>query len=80
MFKYHRPFYHDDVSKITEDLLDQCRKHIRKVARVLGSGKIDDTLFDRADELFEKMTEAIKKIEEVIKRRIGLLQEAEIVE
>ncbi|HLB73106.1 MAG TPA: hypothetical protein VJJ98_03725 [Sedimentisphaerales bacterium] len=80
LFKYHRPFYHDDVSKITEDLLDQCRKHIRKVARVLSSGKFDDKLFDSADELFEKMTEAINKIEEAIKRRIGLLHEAEIVE
>ena len=80
LFKYHRPFYHDDVSKITEDLLEQCRKHIRKVARVLSSGKFDDKLFDSADELFEKMTEAINKIEEAIKRRIGLLQEAEIVE
>jgi len=80
LFKYHRPFYHDDVSKITEDLLDQCRKYIRKVERVLSSEKFDDKLFDSADELFEKMTEAINKIEEAIKRRIGLLQEAEIVE
>lgn len=80
LFKYHSPFYHDDVSKITEDLLGQCRKHIRKVARVLSSGKFDDKLFDSADELFEKMTEAINEIEKAIKRRIGLLQEAEIVE
>lgn len=80
LFKYHRPFYHDDVSKITEDLLGQCRKHIRKVARVLNSGKFDDKLFDSADELFEKITEAINEIEKAIKGRIGLLQEAKIVE
>jgi len=80
LFKYHEPFYHDDVSKITEDLLDQCRKHIRKVARVLSSGKFDDKLFDSADELFKIMTEAINKIKEAIKQRIGLLQEAEIIE
>jgi len=80
LFKYHRPFYHEDVSKITEGLLAECRKYIRKVARVLSSEKFDDKLFDSADELFEKMTETINKIEEAIKRRIGLLQEAEIVE
>jgi len=80
LFKYYSPFYHDDVSTITEDLLGQCRKHIRKVARVLSSGKFDDKLFDSADELFKKMTEAINEIEKAIKQRIGLLQEAEIVE
>jgi len=80
LFKYHEPFYHDDVSKITEDLLDQCRKHIRKVGQSLSSEKIDDNLFDSADELFDKMIEAVSEIKEVIKQRIGLLQEAEIVE
>ncbi|HDL02120.1 MAG TPA: hypothetical protein ENH23_07795 [candidate division Zixibacteria bacterium] len=80
LFKYHEPFYHDDVSKITEDILYQCRKHIRKVERVLSSGEFDDKLFDSADELFEKMIEAINEIEKAIKVRIGLLQEAEIVE
>ena len=79
LFKYHEPFYHGDVSKITEDFLNQCRKHIRKVARVLSSGKFDDKLFDSADELFKTMTEAINKIKEAIKQRIGLLQEAEII-
>ena len=79
LFKYHSPFYHDDVSKVTEELLGQCRKHISKVARVLSSGTFDDKLFDSADELFEIMTEAINKIEEAIKRRIGLLQEADLV-
>jgi len=80
LFKYHRPFYHDDVSKITEELLAQCRKHIRKVAGVLGSGRSDQKLYESAEELFEKMTEAINTIEEAIKRRIGLLQEAKIVD
>ena len=80
MFKYHEPFYHDDVSKITDDLLNQCRKHIKKVARVLRSEEFDDKLFDSADELFEKMIEATNEIEKAIKRRIGLLQEAEIID
>ena len=80
LFKYHRPFYHDDVCKITEELLVQCRGHIKSVGRMLSSGKDNPKLSDKADELHEIMTEAINKIEEAIKRRIGLLQEAAIVE
>lgn len=80
LFEYHRPFYHDDVSKITKDLLSQCRGYIRSVGRMLSYGSFDDKLHDEADELLKKIPEAINQIEEVIKRRIGLLQEAEIVE
>lgn len=80
LFKYHRPFYHDDVGKITEELLAQCRGYIKSVGRMLSSEKDNPTLSDKADELHEIMTEAINKIEEAIKRRIGLLQNAEIVE
>jgi len=80
LFGYHRPFYHDDVSKITEELLGQCRGYIRRVAIMLGSKKDDDKLFDKADELLKKVPGAINEIEKAIKVRIGLLQEAEIVE
>lgn len=80
LFEYHRPFYHDDVSKITGDLLSQCRGYIRSVARMIRSGRFDDKLHDKADELREKIPKAIDEIEKAIKRRIGLLREAEIVE
>lgn len=80
LFEYHRPFYHDDVSKITRDLLSQCRGYIRSVGQMLSYGSFNDKLHDEADELLKKVPEAITQIEEVIKRRIGLLQEAEIVE
>lgn len=80
LFEYHRPFYHDDVGKITGDFLSQCRGYIRSVARMLRSGRFDDKLHDKADELLEKIPKAIDEIEEAIKRRIGLLREAEIVE
>jgi len=80
LFEYHRPFYHDDVSKITEKLLGQCRGYIRRVAIMLGSKKDDDKLLDKADELLKKVPEAINEIEKAIKVRIGLLQEAEIIE
>jgi acetyl/propionyl-CoA carboxylase alpha subunit len=80
LFNYNRPFYHEDVSKITGDLLSQCRGYIRSVDRMLRSGSFDDELHDKADELLEKVPEATNEIEEAIKRRIGLLREAEIVE
>lgn len=80
LFIYNRPFYHDDVSKITDGLLNQCLKHINRVARVLSSEKFDDKMFEKADELFEIMQKTVNDIEAAIKRRIGLLQEAEIVE
>jgi hypothetical protein len=51
-----------------------------KVQLMLESKKGDDKLFYKADELLEKIPEAINQIEDAIKRRIGLLQEAEIVE
>jgi hypothetical protein len=80
LFEYHRPFYHDDVSKITGDLLSQCRGYIRGVGQTLKSENFDEELHDKADELLKKVPKAIDEIEKVIKRRIGLLQEAEIVE
>jgi tetratricopeptide (TPR) repeat protein len=80
LFEDHRPFYHDDVSKITKELLSQCRGHIGSVGRMLKSGNFDDKLCDKAEELLKKVPEAIDEIEKVIKERIGLLQGAEIVE
>jgi len=80
LFEDHRPFYHDDVSKITRDLLSQCRGYIGSVGRMLRSENFDDELHDKADDLLKKVPEAIDEIEKVIKGRIGLLQEAEIVE
>jgi hypothetical protein len=80
LFRYHRPFYHDNVSKIAGNLLDQCHGYIRQTARFWDYGTAPDKLFDSADKSFKEVTEAINKIEEAIKRRIGLLQEAEIVE
>ena len=80
LFEDHRPFYHDDVSKITEELLGQCRGYIVNVRRKLKLGKFDEKLQEKADELSEKVPEAIDEIEKAIKGRIGLLQEAEIVE
>ena len=80
LFEDHRPFYHDDVSRITKDLLHQCRGHIRSVGKMLESGNFDDKLEKEADKLLEKVPEAINEIEKAIKRRIGLLQKAKIVE
>lgn len=80
LFEDHRPFYHDDVSKITKDLLSQCRKHIRSVGKMLKSEEFDENLHDKADKLLEKVPEAIDEIEKAIKRRIGLLQKAKIFE
>lgn len=80
LFEDHRPFYHDDVSTITRELLSQCRKNIGSVGRMLKSGNFDDELQDEADKLLKKVPEAIDEIEKVIKERIGLLQKAEIVE
>ncbi|MFA5240062.1 MAG: hypothetical protein WC476_10210 [Phycisphaerae bacterium] len=80
LFEDHRPFYHDDVSKITKNLFSQCRGHIGDVGRMLNYENFNDELHDEADKLLKKVPEAIDEIEKVIKVRIGLLQEAEIVE
>ena len=80
LFEDHRPFYHDDVSKITRDLLSQCRGYIGDVGRMFKSEHFDDELHDKADKLLKKVPEAIDEIEKVIKGRIGLLQKAKIVE
>jgi len=80
LFEYHRPFYHDDVSSITRNFLSECRGYIRSVGQMLKSENFDDGLHDKADDLLKKVPEAIDEIEKVIKGRIGLLQEAEIVE
>ena len=78
LFENNRPFYHDDVSKITRDILSQCRGYIRSVARMLKSENFDEDLHDKADELLEIIPKAIDEIEKAIKRRIGLLPKSEI--
>jgi len=78
LFEDHRPFYHDDVSKITKEFLGRCRGYIFKVQRVISSGKFDDRLYDKADELLEVIPKAIDEIERAIKRRIGLLPKSEV--
>lgn len=78
LFENNRPFYHDDVSKITGDLLSECRGYINSVARMLKSESFDDELHDKADELLEKVPKAIDEIEKAIKRRIGLSPKSKI--
>jgi tetratricopeptide (TPR) repeat protein len=80
LFEDHRPFYHDDVSKITRVLLRQCRGYISNVSKMLSSEKRTIELCEEADELLKRVPEAIDEIEKVIKLRIGILQKAEIVE
>jgi len=79
LFQNHRPFYHNNVSEITSELLIKCRRYIGDVGQMLQKGDFPDELHYKADELFEIIREAINNIEEAIKVRIGLLQEAEIV-
>jgi len=78
LFEKNRPFYHDDVSKITKEFLGRCRGYIFKVQRVLSSEKFDDRLHDEADELREIIPKAIDEIEKAIKVRIGLLPKSKI--
>ena len=80
LFEDHRPFYHDNVSKITKDLLSQCRKHIVNVGKMLRSENLDDDVLDQANKLLEKVPKAIYEIGQTIQARIGTLQEAEIIE
>jgi len=80
LFEYNRPFYHDDVSEITGKLLVRCRGYINNVSVMLRDKRDYDKLFDKADELLRKLPDEIHEIEKAIKGRIGLLQEAEIVE
>ena len=77
LFNNHRPFYHDDISKITRNILSQCRRYIRNVGKMLSSEKKTAELFDEADELLEIIPKAIDEIEKAIKRRIGLLPKSE---
>jgi hypothetical protein len=78
LLEHHRPFFHDDISKITKEFLGQCRGYIAKVERALSSGNFDEGLHDEADELLEIIPKAIDEIEKAIKRRIGLLEKSEI--
>ena len=78
LLEYHRPFFHDDIRKITKELLGQCRGYIVKVKRALSSQNFNDKLHDEADELLEIIPKAIDEIEKAIKVRIGLLQKSEI--
>jgi len=80
LFEDNRPFYHDDVSKITRELLSKCRGYLTEVKKIVKSGKDDEDLCDRAEELLEKVPKAIDEIEKAIKQRIDILQKAEIVE
>lgn len=80
LFNEHRPFYHESVSEQIKIIFKECRKHIWNVGQMLNSNKNVADLFDEADALFQKVPEAINEIEKTIKDRIGLLQEAEIVE
>jgi len=73
LFETNRPFYHDDVSKITKEFLGRCRGYIFKVQRALSSKEFDDRLHDEADELHEIIPMAVDEIEKAIKVRIGLL-------
>ena len=78
LFNNHRPFYHDDISEITRNILSQCRGYIRNVGKMLSSEKKTAELLDEADELLEIIPKAIDEIEKAIKRRIGLLPKSEI--
>lgn len=78
LFEKNRPFYHDDVSKITKEFLGRCRGYIFKVQRMINSGKFDDRLHDEADELCEIIPKAIDEIEKAIKVGMGLLPMSEI--
>ncbi|OHB55576.1 MAG: hypothetical protein A2Y07_03335 [Planctomycetes bacterium GWF2_50_10] len=78
LFDNNRPFYHDDVSKITKEFLGQCRGYIFKVQRGLSSETFDDRLQDETDELLEIIPKAIDEIEKAIKVRIGLLPISEV--
>jgi len=78
LLEYHRPFFHDDISKITKEFLGQCRGYIVKVKRALSSGNFDEGLHDEADELLEIIPKAIDEIEKAIKRRIGLSPKSKI--
>jgi len=76
----NRPFFHHDVSNVAEKLLRECSSHVHRTARKLTENKIETGDYDKADALWETMNQAIDEIEKVIKTRIGLLQDAELVE
>jgi len=80
LFIEHRPFYHEDVSDATEGILGECKTYILKVKRKLSDEEIDSKTYDAAEELFTKLSGAMDNIEKKIQKRIGLLQEAKIVE
>ncbi len=77
---FNRPFYHPSVSEVAQEVLKECRRHVRRTARKLGQNRLDNNQFDEADELEEMLNRAVETIEEVIRKRIGLLRDAELVE
>ena len=78
LFESNRPFYHDNVSRVTKEFLGRCRGYIFKVQRALDANKFDDRLHDEADELCGIIPKATDEIEKAIKIRIGLLPKSKI--
>ncbi len=80
-FDYNRPFYHNDVSTPAAELLSQCKSHLIKIQITLQRGKRKGVdIYEENEKIAKMIHEAVDKIEDVIKGRIGLLQEAQIIE
>ena len=81
LLDYNLPFYHDDVSEPATELLAKCKKHLIKLQITLRNGGRKGVDIHEEDEKLSKMIiEVVDTIKGAIKKRIGLLQETELVE
>ncbi|MBL7107634.1 MAG: hypothetical protein ISS77_08540 [Phycisphaerae bacterium] len=80
-FDYNKPFYHDDVGVPAEKLLSQYKTHLIQLEINLRRGERGNVdIYEKDEELSKMINETVVEIEVFIKTRIGLLQEAQIIE
>jgi len=77
---YNIPFYHHNISELADELLTKCKNEIGNIKSKLELEKIETETYLQNDLMFIEIISSKKDIEMAIRNRIGLLQEAEIVE
>ncbi len=78
---YNQPFYHNDVSAPAGELLSECRRHLIKLQTNLQYGeRVELDMYGEDEKLSKMINDAVDKIAIAIQNRIGLLQEAQLIE
>jgi hypothetical protein len=77
---FNLPFYHHDISGLADELLTKYHNHMTNIQFNLQMEKIDVETYTKNDLMFAEIINTKKDIEMAIRKRVGLLQEAEIID